>query len=130
MITENARSVAHRELPDIPPEYVNDDDINASIVLFYQYVEPMWSPDEHKKALKKVLGLGNKLDIKGRGRVAREGLNCTLSGSPKNIRAFCLGLRPSVGLNPRSGNLGIHNNYVLLLLLLSVLLLLLLLLLL
>lgn len=93
MIPENARSVSYKELPEVPPEYSQDDDMHYSIVLFYQYVEPMWTPEEHKKALKKVLGLGNKFDIKGRGRVAPEGLNCTLSGSPKNIRAFCYGLR-------------------------------------
>ena len=92
MIAENARSVAYKELPAIPPEYANDD-AHASIVLFYQYIEPVWSPKEHKRALKKVLGLANEFRITGRGRVAQEGLNCTLSGSPKNIRAFCMGLR-------------------------------------
>jgi len=40
-----------------------------------------------------VIELGTKYKITGRGRVAREGLNCTLTGSPDNIREFCYALR-------------------------------------
>jgi predicted sulfurtransferase len=32
-------------------------------------------------------------NIKGRGRCAPEGLNCTLSGSAAGVRAFCQSLR-------------------------------------
>ena len=32
-------------------------------------------------------------NIKGRGRCAPEGLNCTLSGSALGVRAFCQALR-------------------------------------
>jgi len=40
-----------------------------------------------------VIDIGKKLDITGRGRVAPEGLNCTLTGSPQNVRSFCEKLR-------------------------------------
>lgn len=37
--------------------------------------------------------LGRRYSICGRGRCAREGLNCTLTGAPQNVRKFCLALR-------------------------------------
>jgi predicted sulfurtransferase len=33
------------------------------------------------------------LNITSRGRVTQEGLNCTLTGRPEDIRSFCYGLR-------------------------------------
>mmetsp|Transcript_25839 Transcript_25839/g.39700 ORF Transcript_25839/g.39700 Transcript_25839/m.39700 type:complete len:559 (-) Transcript_25839:169-1845(-) len=92
MILENSRSVAFRDLPDIPTEY-RENEKYGTILLFYQYKEPMWTKKEHKKALKKVIELGQENKITGRGRVAPEGLNCTLSGTPQDIRNFCYGLR-------------------------------------
>lgn len=90
IIEKNARAVCQRELPPLAPEHKHD----ASILLFYQYVEdPAWTKAQHKQALKKVIELGNKFDITGRGRVAQEGLNCTLTGRPNDIRSFCYGLR-------------------------------------
>ena len=53
----------------------------------------MWTKTQHKKARSFVIGLGAKLNVTGRGRCAAEGLNCTLTGSPANIRKFCQGLR-------------------------------------
>ena len=85
-----ARSVAHRELPAAPANLPRD---SVSLVLFYQYVEPQWTEKEHKEALKNVINLGNRCGVKGRGRCAAEGLNCTLTGSPDAVRAFCRGLR-------------------------------------
>jgi predicted sulfurtransferase len=85
-----AKSVANRPLPP-PPEDVPADGV--SLVLFYQYVEPMWTPAEHKKALSFVINHGKEHKITGRGRCAAEGLNCTLTGTPGNLRAFCEGLR-------------------------------------
>ena len=61
--------------------------------MFYQYIEPVWTKAEHKQALKKVIEIGTKYNITGRGRVAPEGLNCTLTGRPEDIRSFCYGLR-------------------------------------
>lgn len=90
IITENARAVCGKALPPpTKPEHTAD----GSILLFYQYVEPVWTKAEHKAALKKVIEIGEKYNITGRGRVAREGLNCTLTGKPHDIRSFCYGLR-------------------------------------
>ena len=89
IITENARAVCGKELPLTKPEHTAD----GSILLFYQYIEPVWTKAEHKAALKKVIEIGEKYNITGRGRVAREGLNCTLTGKPHDIRSFCYGLR-------------------------------------
>lgn len=89
MIKENSRSVAGRSLPPIPPLHKND----YTLLLFYQYKEPEWTDKQHKSVLKKVIELGERFKITGRGRVAPEGLNCTLSGSPQGIRDFCCGLR-------------------------------------
>lgn len=40
-----------------------------------------------------VINLGRKCGVTGRGRCAAEGLNCTLTGPPAAVRAFCNGLR-------------------------------------
>ncbi len=90
IVLENARSVAHRELPPVPAGLAPD---AASLVLFYQYVEPPWTDGEHKEALKRVIAIATEHRIKGRGRCAKEGLNCTLTGAPADVRAFCSGLR-------------------------------------
>ena len=87
---EMAVPVIKRELPPVPPGLAED---AVTLCLFYQYVEPMWTKTQHKKARSFVIGLGAKLNVTGRGRCAAEGLNCTLTGSPDNIRKFCMGLR-------------------------------------
>ena len=97
-VEEASRSVAGRPLPPIPSQH--DQDGTGTILLFYQYKEPEWTEKEHKVMMKRVIALGEKCEIQGRGRVAPEGLNCTLSGAPRNIRAFCEGLRkmdPKIG---------------------------------
>ena len=70
----------------------------GSIVLFYQYKEPMWTDSEFGRALKLFLQICNNHQMKGRGRIAKEGVNCTLSNaSPTKMRSFCNSLRdPSV----------------------------------
>ena len=66
----------------------------GSIVLFYQYKEPMWTDSEFGRALKLFLRICNKHQMKGRGRIAKEGVNCTLSNaSPTKMRSFCNSLR-------------------------------------
>ena len=95
-------SVAGRPLPPVPVN--NDDDSttqHGSIVLFYQYKEhPVWTRSEHKHVLKHMTRLGEQYGITGRGRIAPEGVNCTLtSRSPAALRAFVQALRewnPSV----------------------------------
>ncbi|KAL1503743.1 hypothetical protein AB1Y20_012213 [Prymnesium parvum] len=90
-VPEMARSVAHRELP--PPPLNASNDRSVTLVLFYQYIEPQWTEKAHKEAIKFVNSLASKHSICGRGRCAREGLNCTLTGSATAVRAFCNGLR-------------------------------------
>lgn len=91
ILLENSRSVAFRDLPPIPKGA--DDGNHGTILLMYQYVEPLWGKKEHKNVLKKIIELGLKLNITGRGRVAPEGVNFTLSGMPKDVRDFCSALR-------------------------------------
>lgn len=86
-----AVSVANRELPPIPAAHSKDG--STSLVLFYQYIEPMWSKAEHKKALSNVIRIATESNVTGRGRCAKEGLNCTLTGSPAGVRQFCTRLR-------------------------------------
>lgn len=94
---EHARSVARRPLPPPPPPSSAGTAVTGaegSLVLFYQYREPPWTESEHKKALKEVLRLASLHNVRGRGRVAPEGVNCTLScASPQSLRDFCRALR-------------------------------------
>jgi predicted sulfurtransferase len=90
-LIENSRSCSFRDLPPTPKGA--DDGEHGTILLMYQYIEPVWTKKEHKKAIKKIIELGESLKITGRGRVAPEGCNFTLSGTPSAIRKFCYGLR-------------------------------------
>ena len=86
------RSVAFRDLPPVPIG-ADDGDHFGTILLMYQYKEPVWNKKEHKTALIKIIELGQTHNMAGRGRVAPEGVNFTLSGSPHHVRAFCRSLR-------------------------------------
>jgi len=46
-----------------------------------------------KQCLAEINRLARENDITGRGRIALEGLNCTLTASAQGARNFCLGLR-------------------------------------
>jgi predicted sulfurtransferase len=89
VVTENSQSIAGAPLPALDPIHKD----KGTILLFYQYKEPCWTDKEHKKVLKDVIALATKCQVTGRGRVAPEGLNCTLSGTPSAVRNFCQGLR-------------------------------------
>ena len=95
VVTEASRSVAHKALPPMPTDLRPDADghLPVTLVLFYQYVEPPWTAQEHKAALKFATTLAKQHDVCGRGRCASEGLNCSLTGPPASVRAFCNGLR-------------------------------------
>ncbi len=94
VIPENSLSVGGRPLPSLPPDY---DDSNeealGSILLFYQYKEPLWTEGEFQRAIKAFIALGQAHRVTGRGRIAREGVNCTFSGPSRDVRAFCQALR-------------------------------------
>lgn len=64
-----------------------------TLLLFYQYVEPPWDESQFQTALKYVSDRGEHHKLTGRMRVAREGLNCTLTGPSEGIRGWCADLR-------------------------------------
>ena len=68
-------------------------DTQVTLLLFYQYQEPPWSEKEYKGVLQHAATLGEQAGITGRMRVAKEGFNCTLTGSRAAIVAFCVSLR-------------------------------------
>ena len=83
---EASKSVINKPLPEIP----NNLKPNAvTICLCYQYKEPAWSKKQHKIAITQISKLAANHNITGRGRCAREGLNCTLTASAENMRKFC-----------------------------------------
>eukprot|EP00578_Thalassiosira_sp_NH16_P017767 CAMPEP_0181128610 /NCGR_PEP_ID=MMETSP1071-20121207/28864_1 /TAXON_ID=35127 /ORGANISM="Thalassiosira sp., Strain NH16" /LENGTH=596 /DNA_ID=CAMNT_0023214509 /DNA_START=236 /DNA_END=2026 /DNA_ORIENTATION=+ len=88
-----SKSNAHRPLPAPPQHDSSGADNNTTICLFYQYKEPSWTAKEHKAALNGVIRLATEHRITGRGRCAPEGLNCTLTASANDMRAFCYALR-------------------------------------
>lgn len=66
---------------------------STTLLLFYQYIEPVLDEDGFRSLLYHVQTTGDKYNITGRMRTAYEGLNCTLTGSYDNIRAWCKDLR-------------------------------------
>src|SRR5438309_93835 len=55
------------------------------VILFYKYCQikdPNILMDDQR-------GLCNKLNLKGRIVIAKEGMNATLEGSPNNIKKYC-----------------------------------------
>uniref|UniRef100_A0A7S4W3K2 Rhodanese domain-containing protein n=1 Tax=Alexandrium monilatum TaxID=311494 RepID=A0A7S4W3K2_9DINO len=62
-----------------------------TIVLFYQYKEPPWSPEEYKAMMAWAEQKGRRHGLGGRMRIAREGFNCTLTGRPGSpgVRGWC-----------------------------------------
>jgi predicted sulfurtransferase len=68
-------------------------DDGVSLVLFYQYVEPPWTPAQHRAALTWAKETGDRLGLGGRMRIAREGFNCTLTGTYDAARLWCKELR-------------------------------------
>ncbi|VEU43310.1 unnamed protein product [Pseudo-nitzschia multistriata] len=85
-----SKSNANRPLPAPPVNLPAD---SCTICLFYQYKEPAWKSKDHKAALNKVTEFAKAHNVTGRGRCAPEGLNCTLTASANDIRAFCYALR-------------------------------------
>jgi predicted sulfurtransferase len=59
-----------------------------TILLFYAYIQPVWTKVEHDCAIKFLYDSLSRHGCTGRARVAAEGLNCTLTGPYAGIRAF------------------------------------------
>ena len=87
IVEAGARSVAYKPLP--PPTTTE----GITQILFYQYVEPVWSARRQKQAIAEFHRLARENDVTGRGRIALEGVNCTLTAPPAGARRFCQGLR-------------------------------------
>lgn len=65
----------------------------VTLLLFYQYVEPPWSATTYETVKERMNEIGTELKITGRMRVAKEGLNCTLTGTWMGILQYCQTLR-------------------------------------
>lgn len=66
---------------------------DVTLLLFYQYIEPLWNEQEFQTVIQFVEDKGHQYSVTGRMRVAYEGLNCTLTGSFHNVRLWCRALR-------------------------------------
>ncbi|KAJ3272578.1 hypothetical protein HDV01_005421 [Terramyces sp. JEL0728] len=64
-----------------------------TLLLFYAYVEPEWTPEEHQEALKWAEKVGTKHEMTGRLRIAKEGFNGTMTGPSNQLRLFCQAMR-------------------------------------
>eukprot|EP01104_Vermistella_antarctica_P015546 TRINITY_DN512_c1_g1_i1.p1 TRINITY_DN512_c1_g1~~TRINITY_DN512_c1_g1_i1.p1 ORF type:complete len:356 (-),score=62.03 TRINITY_DN512_c1_g1_i1:360-1427(-) len=65
----------------------------CTILLFYQYADPLWTENEKAEAMSKMQTVGIDLGLGGRIRISREGFNSTLSGARSNVEKFCRVLR-------------------------------------
>jgi predicted sulfurtransferase len=74
---------------------------NTTLVLFYQYVEPEWTPEEHEYAIQYAREAGQRNGMTGRCRTAREGFNGTMTGSAEGVRAWCEEMRQFQQLDGR-----------------------------
>jgi len=84
--SSSASSDSPRKYPAPPPG-------NVTLLLFYQYVRPNWSPAQRQHAENFTRDSLTRHGCTGRLRCAREGFNGTLTGPPDGIRAFCEDLR-------------------------------------
>ena len=58
----------------------------TTICLMYQYIEPAWTKRQHRAAITAVNALAKQWRVRGRGRCAPEGLNCTLTAAAADMR--------------------------------------------
>jgi hypothetical protein len=65
----------------------------VTLLLFYQYVEPPWDESQFRNAYEYASNEATSRGITGRMRIAREGMNCTLTGSPGDVRGWCGAMR-------------------------------------
>ena len=74
---------------EIKETKIKQPDQTITLLLFYQYVEPQWDEGTYNFMLQTLKKVGDKLRLTGRMRVAKEGLNCTLTGSHSSILQYC-----------------------------------------
>jgi predicted sulfurtransferase len=68
------------------------DKSDVSVLLYYRYVKPRWSDDEVSEMISWQEGEGIKGNLSGRVRVSCEGLNVNLSGTTREVEAYCTAL--------------------------------------
>lgn len=90
-----------------PVSYTNADKFDgqsfqpkASLILFYQYVEPLWPESKLEQLIAYLTKIAEQRILGGRIRVAREGVNATLSSvdtldcsAKQSLEFFCRDLR-------------------------------------
>jgi len=86
-------SISHCDSRDIFIIEPSQDKSGVTLLLFYQYVEPVWSIARHKEVMKFVEARGAFHELGGRMRCSREGLNCTITGPFDGVRGWCNDLR-------------------------------------
>lgn len=93
IISSSAHKIQNcsHDLDPIDTKLNSSDDI--TLLLFYQYIEPLWDDLIFNKALNYIKTISIRYKITGRVRLAREGLNCTLTGLYMNVRKWCKLLR-------------------------------------
>ena len=82
---------------DINPLKDTSQENSTTLLLFYQYIEPVLGEEAFQVLSRHVQTVGDENSITGRMRVSHEGLNCTLTGSYDGIRAWCKSLREYKG---------------------------------
>ena len=75
---------------------------SCSLLLFYHYVEPMMTQGKVDHLKKFLVDTCTSLSLGGRLRVAKEGLNCTLSGPSSSLRTFADSLQSWGSSGPSS----------------------------
>ncbi|OEU19500.1 hypothetical protein FRACYDRAFT_260018 [Fragilariopsis cylindrus CCMP1102] len=71
----------------------DDNNHNLTLLLFYQYIEPEWDETTYEQILYSLEKIGKSLQLTGRMRCAKEGLNCTLTGPHSSIIEYCNSLQ-------------------------------------
>jgi UPF0176 acylphosphatase like domain len=68
--------------------HMEEEQYPISLLLFYQYVTPLWTDTTYKIVQEMIHNIGTALHIHGRIRIAKEGVNCTLSGTRSELIDF------------------------------------------
>mmetsp|Transcript_14756 Transcript_14756/g.37120 ORF Transcript_14756/g.37120 Transcript_14756/m.37120 type:complete len:721 (+) Transcript_14756:153-2315(+) len=66
---------------------------SLTLLLFYQYIEPEWDDETYEKIIRDLKKIGTSLELTGRMRCAKEGLNCTLTGTHQSILEYTKSLQ-------------------------------------
>ena len=94
---QNQKRTEGEEEQETKPKYElvkqQQKQFNSTLLLFYQYIEPVWEESTYQFMLSTLDKIGKALKLTGRMRVAREGVNCTLTGAHEDIIEYTKQLR-------------------------------------